>query len=112
MKINAVMDKHVRRAMLFDRYGELLNEKQKKIVEYTVYEDMSLSEIGEAEGISRQAASVLLKRADERLEEFEDVLQIIQRSKRINESVAKIRSNSSDPAVIEELAKIENELGI
>ncbi len=104
------MDKLIRRALLFDRYGELLNEKQKRIVEYTVSEDMSLSEIGEMEGISRQAASDLLKRADERLEEFENKLKMIARRQNIEECLIRIKKRPVSSEIKAELDLIEKEL--
>ncbi len=104
------MDKLVRRAVLFDYYGELLNEKQKRIVEYTVSEDMSLSEIGQEEGISRQAASDLLKRADERLEEFEEKLGVIRKTERIEEAVRRLRKPGIGEDIEKELDLIEKEL--
>ena len=106
------MDRLVQRAVLFDRYGKLLNEKQKRIAEYTVSDDMSLSEIGEAEGITRQAASDLLKRADDKLLEFEEKLGIIRKTGHIRSSLETIRNLSSDPAIISELSKIESELDL
>ncbi len=101
------MDRLVRRAVLFDYYGELLNEKQRRIVGYTVLEDMSLSEIGETEGISRQAASDLLKRADERLEEFENVLKVVKKSDTIRDCLKKMRQKDIPESVMTELDKIE-----
>lgn len=69
--------------MLFDYYGELLNEKQKGIYEDTVLNDMSLSEIGDAEGISKQAVSEIMQRCDEKLEQYEESLGLIRRTERI-----------------------------
>lgn len=106
------MDRLVQRAVLFDHYGDLLNEKQRRIAEYTVSDDMSLSEIGEAEGITRQAASDLLKRADERLLEYEEKLGVIRKTESIRSSLETIRNLTSDPAVISELSKIESELDL
>ncbi len=104
------MDKLVQRALLYDHYGELLNEKQQRIVEYTVSEDMSLSEIGEMEGISRQAASDLLKRADERLEEFENKLKMIGRRQKIEDCIIRIRKHPLSSEIKAELDLIEKEL--
>ena len=104
------MDKLVQRAVLFDHYGDLLNEKQRRIVEYTVSDDMSLSEIGEEEGITRQAASDLLKRADERLLEFEEKLGIIRKSENISACIRRIREYGTDDLIETELSKIEAEL--
>ena len=49
------MEKIVQQGMLYDFYGELLTEHQKQIYESYVYENLSLSEIAEEEGVSRQA---------------------------------------------------------
>lgn len=104
------MDKLVYRAVLFDNYGDLLNEKQRKIMEYTVYEDMSLSEIGEAEGISRQAASVLLKRGDERMQEFEGSLHMVEMKENIGEALKRLKGMKLDEGVKKELELIEKEI--
>lgn len=48
------MEKIVEQGMLYDFYGELLTEHQRKIYEDVVLNDMSLSEIAEEQGISRQ----------------------------------------------------------
>ncbi len=104
------MDKLVKRAVLFDHYGDLLNDKQKRIVEYTVSDDMSLSEIGEEEGITRQAASDLLKRADERLLEFEEKLGMIKKNENIRACLKRIRQNDPGPDIERELQEIEKEL--
>ena len=46
------MEKIVEQGMLYDFYGELLTEHQRKIYEDVVLNDMSLSEIAEEQGIS------------------------------------------------------------
>ena len=53
--------------MLYDFYGELLNEHQKEIYEDVVFNDMSPSEIAREEGISRQGVHDLIKRCDNSL---------------------------------------------
>ena len=45
------MERIAKQAMLYDFYGELLTEHQKKIYEDVVYNDFSLSEIAEENGI-------------------------------------------------------------
>ncbi len=86
------MDKLIRRAVLFDYYGGLLNEKQKSIASGTVAEDLSLSEIGEQEGITRQAVSETLKRIDDKFEKYEETLGLIRRAERINSVLSQIRA--------------------
>ena len=89
------MEKMARRAMLFDYYGGLLNEKQKSIYEDTVTQDMSLSEIGDAEGITRQAVSEIIKRCDEKLERYERDLGLIRKAEIIEKSIVQINPVAS-----------------
>ena len=49
------MNEILKQALLYDFYGELLNEHQKEIYEQFVLEDLSLSEIAQGAGISRRA---------------------------------------------------------
>ena len=49
---------------LFDLYGALLTERQQRCLELHLYEDFSLSEIGEELGISRQAVYDNIHRAE------------------------------------------------
>ncbi len=57
---------------LLDVYGEFLSEKQRSITEHYYNEDLSLSEIAENEGITRQGVNDLIKRAEAQLVSFEE----------------------------------------
>lgn len=57
---------------LLDVYGEFLSEKQRSITEHYYNEDLSLSEIAENEGITRQGVNDLIKRAEAQLISFEE----------------------------------------
>ena len=48
------MDKIIEKNMLYDFYGELLTEHQRSIYEEAVFGDLSLSELSESYGITRQ----------------------------------------------------------
>ena len=48
------MEEKIEQAYLYDFYGELLNEHQRRIYEDFVFNDLSLGEIANEEGISRQ----------------------------------------------------------
>ena len=54
------MNEILKQALLYDFYGELLNEHQKEIYEQFVLEDLSLSEIALGAGISRQGVHDLV----------------------------------------------------
>ena len=73
------MKEIARKALLYDFYGELLTEHQKKVYEDAVMNDFSLSELAEEYGISRQGIHDLLKRCDTILEEYESKLGLIKR---------------------------------
>lgn len=73
------MENIFKQNMLYDFYGELLTEHQRKIYEAAVYEDMSLSEIGAEFGISRQGVHDLIKRCDKILREYEEKLHLLER---------------------------------
>jgi len=73
------MEKLVRQGMLFDLYGDLLTEHQREIFGALVNEDLSLSEIAEDQGISRQGVQDLLKRTERKLEEFESKLHLLEK---------------------------------
>ena len=49
-----------RMTMLFDFYGELLTERQKEFFDLYYNEDLSLAEIAENAGISRQGVRVVI----------------------------------------------------
>ncbi|MGO5051322.1 YlxM family DNA-binding protein [Lachnospiraceae bacterium LCP25S3_G4] len=73
------MNEILEQALLYDFYGELLTEHQKNIYEQFVLEDLSLSEIAEAEGISRQGVHDLVKRCNKTLEGYEEKLNLVEK---------------------------------
>ena len=72
---------------LFDFYGPLLSARQKELMVMWCEEDMSLSEIAELTGISRQAVSSMLHSAQEHLEEYEMKLGLLARHRRLTEEL-------------------------
>ncbi len=93
------MDRIVERALLYDFYGELLTEHQKKIYEDVVNNDLSASEIAEEYGISRQGVHDLVKRCDRQLEEYESKLKLVARFNRIK---ARIESLTDLPQEVKD----------
>lgn len=64
----------MRAAWLYDFYGNLLTEKQRNMVELYYHQDLSLSEIADLTGVSRQAIHDAIKRSEISLEEYEEKL--------------------------------------
>lgn len=73
------MDKTLRDSLLMDFYGELLPKRQKDVIKLYYEEDLSLSEISEEFGISRQGVHDALKKGQHSLAEYEKCLGLIQR---------------------------------
>lgn len=84
------MDKIYEQTMLFDFYGELLTEHQRSIYTDAVYNDMSLGEIAQERGISRQGVHDLIKRCDKLLQEYESRLHLVERFTKAKETVGRI----------------------
>ena len=68
-----------RMTMLYDFYGELLTERQKEFFDLYYNEDLSLSEIAENSGISRQGVRDVIVRAEGIMQEIEDKTGLIRR---------------------------------
>ena len=92
------MDKLIERGLLFDFYGDLLTPHQQKIYSEAVFNDLSLQELSDEEGISRQGIHDLIKRCDKQLVMYEDTLQLISKFNSIKAEVNSIESllNSND----------------
>ena len=73
------MERIFEQALLYDFYGELLTEHQQNIYEDAVFNDMSLSEIAQEQGISRQGVHDLIKRCDKILADYEAKLHLVER---------------------------------
>lgn len=74
-----MIEKLVEIGILFDFYGKLLNDRQYLTVELYYIYDLSLAEIGEQLDISRQAVYDMLKRSEQKLYEYEDVLGLVEK---------------------------------
>jgi hypothetical protein len=73
------MRKIAEMALLADFYGPLLTEKQRNVWDFHYQQDLSLTEIAELAGISRQAIHDLLKRTEKILLGYEEKLGLVQR---------------------------------
>ena len=77
-------------AMLFDFYGDLLTERQKEFYDLYYNEDLSLAEIAENYGISRQGVRDVIVRAEASMTEIEDKTHLIRRFYQMQKEIAAI----------------------
>lgn len=86
------MDEQARKDLLYDFYGALLTERQRRYWDLHFGLDLSLGEIAGQEGVSRQAVLDGLKRAGESLEDFEARLHLVAeylvRREKLNQAFA------------------------
>jgi len=79
-----------RMAMLFDFYGDLLTERQKEFYDLYYNEDLSLAEIAENYGISRQGVRDVIVRAEAAMTEIEDKTHLIRRFYQMQKEITAI----------------------
>ena len=93
------MEKIVKQGLLYDFYGELLTEHQRQIYEDAVYQNMSLSEIANDYGISRQGVHDLIKRCDKILAEYEKKLHLVEKFAKIKQMAQEINTLTDDKKI-------------
>lgn len=77
-------------SLLFDTYGELLTQKQQTCFDLYHNQDLSLTEIAEAEGISRQGVHDSIARAEATLRSMEQSLGCVRRDRLLQKALAEI----------------------
>jgi hypothetical protein len=101
------MEKIVEQGLLYDFYGELLTEHQRKIYEDAVYHDLSLSEIAEMQGISRQGVHDLVRRCDRILEDYEEKLHMVKRFYEMKEKIRQVDALAEESSLALEQVRKE-----
>lgn len=111
------MDKKIEISMLWQIYGALLTEKQKEYIDYYYNEDLSLAEIAQNDGITRQGVRDIIKKGEKKLFEYEEKLLFMKKTmnqekqiENILEQLNKIHEDSSDEKVNNILEEVKKEL--
>lgn len=110
------MEEKLTQAYLFDFYGEMLNEHQRRIYEDFVFNDLSLGEIAGEEGISRQGVADMVKRCDKKLRDYENKLHLVDKFISIKSDVEKIKElavefkETNDILIMNEIELISNQI--
>ena len=103
-------------SLLYDFYGRLLTEKQRQVMELYHEENLSLAEIAEEFGISRQGVADMVKRCDKKLRDYEDKLHLVDKFISIKSDVEKIKElavefkETNDILIMNEIELISNQI--
>ena len=95
-----MFEKNMNISFLLDFYGDVLNEKQREILDLYYNEDLSLAEIALDEGITRQGVRDSIKKAETALLSFEEKLHLAERFSKIESSLEKIRKITDNTEII------------
>ena len=111
------MNKDLSISILMDFYGNLLTKKQLETLDMYYNSDLSLSEIAEETGISRQGVRDTIKRGEKQLAEFEEKLGLAQKFldvlksvDEMNEIIETLRVSDENRGKIERIKEISENL--
>ena len=99
-------------ALLLDYYGGMLTDKQRECFDMRYNQDLSLGEIGEMLGVSRQAVNDNLTRTEALLRRMEENIGCVKRDRLVRKAAreileaAAVLDTSSDPAVSTQARRI------
>ena len=94
------MAKNLEISVLLDFYGEMLTEKQREMIELYYNDDLSLAEIAESEGISRQGVWDIIRRAEESLRRYEERTGLVARFAKERETLSELDGKLSELAAL------------
>lgn len=82
------MEKVIWITLLYDFYGQLLTNRQQKLVQLYYEHDYSLAEIASEHNITRQAVHDTLKRAERSLGSYEEKLGLVDKFMNKHQNIA------------------------
>ena len=107
-----MFEKDLKIGFLLDFYGDVLSERKRTVMAYYYYDDLSLGEIAEEIGISRQGVRDLIKKAEEELCFYEEKLGLASRFQRIQKKAEELlielnKTEAEEPVrqIVKELAE-------
>lgn len=85
----------------YDYYNQLLDDKERQYFEYYYFDNMSLQEISENNNVSRNAVHKQLKKVKEKLEYYEDKLNLIEKSNKLKIIINSVSDETLKQALID-----------
>ena len=92
MILEAAMQDKFELSLLMDYYGAFLTENQRELISMNANEDLSLSEIAELRGISKQGVRDALMRGEKQLYDMEEKLGLIKRDRKLRELLEELNA--------------------
>ncbi len=86
---------------LYDYYQDLFTEKQKSYFESYYFDDLSLSEIAENDGVSRNAVHHQLKIVEEKLIEYEQKLKLYEKRQKVVDLLSRLQDEQLKNEILE-----------
>ncbi|MCM1334794.1 MAG: hypothetical protein NC084_00480 [Bacteroides sp.] len=96
------MPKNLGYILLFDIYGSLLTQKQRETLELYYNDDLSLGEISEESGITRQGVMNCVKISERRLAELEEQLGLAARFSELGKLIGALEERLDGSGLSEE----------
>ena len=85
------MDNRAYLVMLYDFYGELFSERQREYFEEYYFNNLSLAEIGDNFGVSRNAVHKVIQGVEEKLKFYEEKLGLYKKNRVICDIIEKTK---------------------
>ena len=115
-----MFEKDMKVALLLDFYGDVLSERHRDMMELYYADDLSLAEIAESEGISRQGVRHILKTAEDHLRfleerlglaaQFEELKKTAEEMEKLADALAAQENNTRAAALSARMRRCAAEL--
>ncbi|MBQ2864818.1 MAG: DNA-binding protein [Clostridia bacterium] len=104
------LDETILFSSLYNIYGELLTNKQKQIFESYVFNNLSLAEIAENFGISRQAVLDCVNKVCTQLNKYEKILNVFKNNATTKQVLENVKLSVTDQKLIKQINNLLNNL--
>ena len=92
---------------LYDTYKVLLTDKQREYIELYYHEDLSLSEIADEVGVSRNAVHDNIRRTEKLLFDYEEKLKIYEKDRKRHGFYDKIKKCTDEVTILALIQQLE-----
>ncbi|MBQ9773527.1 MAG: DNA-binding protein [Clostridia bacterium] len=105
-----MFEKNLEIGFLLDFYGDVLSERKRTVLDYYYNDDLSLAEIAEEIGISRQGVRELIKKSGDELLFYEEKLGLAKRFRDAEEQAVRLLGMMEREDVSREIREAAEEL--